>query len=118
MNRKDITGVNKITTKDLDVNGQIDMKGKKIVNLADGTANGDAVNKSQLDAVETQVTSQVTTVNKGVTQNKTDITTINTNNGYYYFTDQLKHVNSRVVQFPSTINSYPFSRGGQGSLKI
>ena len=61
---------------------------------------------------------QVTTVNEGVTQNKTDIATIKTNNGYYYFTDQLKHDNSRVVKFPPTINSYPFSRGGQNSLRI
>ena len=43
---------------------------------------------------------------------------INTNNGYYYFTDQLKHDNSKVVKFPRTINSYPFSNGGQNSLRI
>ena len=55
MNGKDITGVNKITTGDLDVNGQIDKKGKKLVNLGDGAADGDAVNKSQLDAVVTYV---------------------------------------------------------------
>ena len=30
MNRKDITDVNKIVTNDLDVNGQIDVKGNKI----------------------------------------------------------------------------------------
>ena len=89
MNRKDITAVNKIVTNDLDVNGQTDIKGNKIIGVGNGTANSDAVNKAQLEAVETQVT----TVNKGVTQNKTDIATINTNNGYYYFTDQLKHVN-------------------------
>ena len=35
MNRKDITGVNKITTKDLDVNGQIDMKNRQIKNVGD-----------------------------------------------------------------------------------
>ena len=65
MNRKDVTGVNKITTNDLDVNGQIDMKDHKIIGVADGAADDDAVNKSQLNAVETQVT----TVNTGVTQN-------------------------------------------------
>ena len=81
MNGKHITDVNKVVTNDLDVTGQIDMKVKKIINLGDGTKNGDAVNKAQLDAVE----SQVTTVNNKVTQNKTDIATM----GYYYFTDQL-----------------------------
>ena len=52
---------------------------------------------------------QVTTVNTGVTQNKTDIATINTNNGYYYFTDQLKHGNSTTVNFPAVSNNYPYS---------
>ena len=51
MNGKDITGVNKITTDALRILSQINMKSKKIVNLADGTANSDAVNKSQLDTV-------------------------------------------------------------------
>ena len=72
INGKDITDVNKIVTDDLDVNGQIDMKSKKIIGVWDGTANSDAVNKSQLNAVERQVT----TVNEGVTQNKTDIATL------------------------------------------
>ena len=94
------------------------MKDKKIVNLGDGTANSDAVNKSQLDAVETQVKSQVTTVNNKVTQNKADIATINRFGGYYYFTDQLKHDNSSIVKFPRTINSYPYSNGAQNSLRI
>ena len=118
MNKKDITNVNKITTEDLDVNGQTDMKGNKIIGVGNGTANSDAVNKSQLDAVETQVKSQVTTVNNKVTQNKTDIGTINRLDGYYYFTDQLKHDNSKIVKFPGTINSYPYSNGAQNSLRI
>ena len=113
---KDITSVNKIVTDDLDVNGKIDMKFKKIINLGYGIANKDAVNKLQLDAVKRQVTSQVTTVINQVTQNKTDIATINTNNGYYYFTDQLKHDNSKIVIFPSRIrDSYPYSDGIQDS---
>ena len=33
MKDKDITNVNKITTKYLDVNGKIDMKGKDITNM-------------------------------------------------------------------------------------
>ena len=118
MNKKDITGVNKMTTKDLDANGQIDKIGKKIINHGDGAADGDAVNKAQLDAVETQVKSQVTTVNNKVTQNKTDIATINRLDGYYYFTDQLKHDNSKIVKFPRIINSYPYSNGAQNSLRI
>ena len=72
-----------------------------MINLGKGTVNGDAVNKEQLDAVETQVT----TVNNEVTQNKTDIATINTNNGYYYLTDQLKHNNSDTVKFPTVSNN-------------
>ena len=101
MNRKDITNVNKIVTNDLDVNGQIDMNTKKMINLGEGTANNDAVNKAQLEAVE----SQVTTVNNKVTQNKTDIATM----GYYYFADQLKHNNSNTVKFPAVSNNYPYS---------
>ena len=52
MKGKDITGVNKIVTNNLDVNGQTDIKGNKIVNLGDGSADNDAVNKSQLNKVE------------------------------------------------------------------
>ena len=110
MGNKDITSVNKITTGSLDVNGQIDVKGNKIIGVGNGTANSDAVNKEQLDAVETQVKSEVATVNNQVTQNKNDITTINTNHSYY-FTNQLKHNNRSFVKFPSGINSYPFTLG-------
>ena len=91
MNQKDITGVNKITTDNLDVNSQIDMKGNKIIGVGDGTSNNDAVNKIQLDAVKTQVA------------------TINTNNGYYFFTDQLQHSNENIVKFPANENHYPFN---------
>ena len=76
-----------------------------MINLGDGTANDDAVNKVQLDAVE----SQVTTVNNKVTQNKTDIATINRLDGYCYFTGQLKHNNSNKVKFPAVSNNYPYS---------
>ena len=104
MNKKDITGVTKITAGVLRVLTQINMKDKKIVNLGNGAVDGDAVNKAQLDVVE----SKVTTVNKGVTQNKNDIATINTNNGYHYFTDQLKHDNSNTVKFPAVSNNDPY----------
>ena len=78
-------------------NESIDMGNKKITGVADGTTNKDAVNKAQLDRVETQ-----TIVNKN------DIATINLNYSYYYYTYDLKHNNSKTVKFP-TINNYPFS---------
>ena len=104
MNQKDITGVNKITTTNLDVHSQIDMKGNKIIGVGDGASNNDAVNKIQLDA-------KVATVNNKIIQIRNDINTILnslTKLKYYYFTDQLKHEHSNTVKFPA-INSHPFS---------
>ena len=104
MNQKDITGVNKITTTNLDVHGQIDMKGNKIIGVGDGTSNNDAVNKIQLDA-------KVATVNNKITKIRNDINTILnslTKLKYYYFTDQLKHKHANTVKFPA-IKSHPFS---------
>ena len=104
MNQKDITGVNKITTTNLDVHSQIDMKGNKIIGVGDGTSNNDAVNKIQLDA-------KVATVNNKIIQIRNDINTILNNLTklkYYYFTDQLKHKHADTVKFPA-INSHPFS---------
>ena len=69
MNQKDITGINKITTADLDVNSQINMKGNKIIGVGDGTSNNDAVNKIQLDV-------KVATVNNKIIQIRNDINTI------------------------------------------
>ena len=121
MNNKDITGVNKITTGDLDVNNQIDMKNKnitnvknintfsinvyskidmkthKIINLGDGDSNGDVVNFKQLKAIEDMVSN----INNY----------LNTLNKRYYFTDDLKHNNTNTVKFPSGIDSYPFKSG-------
>ena len=79
MNGKDITGVHKIVTNDLNVNGHIDMKGKKITGLGIGVRDDDAVNKSQLDA----------------------------HGSYYWFTNQLSHNNQNTVRFP-TINKHPY----------
>ena len=104
MNQKNITGVNKITTKNLDVHSQIDMKGNKIIGVGDGTSNNDAVNKIQLDA-------KVATVNNKITKIRNDINTILnslTKLKYYYFIDQLKHKHANTVKFPA-INSHPFS---------
>ena len=104
MNQKNITGVNKITTTNLDVQSQIDMKGNKIIGVGDGTSNNDAVNKIQLDA-------KVATVNNKITKIRNDINTILnslTKLKYYYFTDQLKHKHANTVKF-TAINSHPFS---------
>ena len=114
MNQKDITGVNKITTADLDVYNQIDMKGNKIIGVGDGTSNNDAVNKIQLDA-------KVSIVNNKIIKIKNDINTILTSLTklkYYYFTDQLKHNNADTVKFPA-VNSHPFSADNNSEfLKI
>ena len=114
MNNKDITSVNKITTGDLDVNNQIDMKSKKIIRVGDGIDNSDAVNKAQLNALETSIIN----INQSLTTTITNIskllnTTIGKRQtmGYYYFTDQLKYNNTNTVKFPSGIHSYPFKSG-------
>ena len=73
MNKKDITNVNKITTGDLDVNGQTDIKGNKIIGVGNGTANSDAVNKSQLDALKSEIQSKITAVTSSVTTNKDNV---------------------------------------------
>ena len=64
-------------------NETINMGNNKITGVADGTTNKDAVNKAQLDALETKLK-------------------------YYYYTNDLKHNNSKTAKFP-TINDYPFS---------
>ena len=113
MKNKDITGVNKITTDNLDVNGQIDMKGNKIIRVGDGTSNNDAVNKIQLDA-------KVSTVNNKITQIRNDINTILTQLTYFYFTDQLIHKNNNTVIFPASLDKPPFKsvRGNYDKLRI
>ena len=108
MNKKDITGVNKITTGDLDVNGQADIKGNKIIGVGNGTVNSDAVNKSQLDALVTYVKTQVATLTDRVIRDINPIRNSLTKLQYYYFTDQLRHDNINTVKFPA-LNSYPYS---------
>ena len=112
MNSKDITNVNKITTKDLDVNGQIDMKSKKITGVGDGTANSDAVNKAQLESV----ISLFNIINNTVAKNSANIAKINVSNSYHFFTDQLKHDNSNTVKFPAISNNYPYSADDESEL--
>ena len=113
MNQKDITGVNKITTKNLDVNSQIDMKGNKIIGIGDGTSNNDAVNKIQLDAKVATVNNKITQINKSLNDILTQLT-------YFLFTDQLIHKNHNTVIFPSSINKPPFRsvRGNYDKLRI
>ena len=113
MNQKDITGVNKITTKNLDVHSQIDMKGNKIIGIGDGTSNNDAVNKIQLDAKVATVNNEITQINKSLNDILTQLT-------YFLFTDQLIHKNHNTVIFPSSINKTPFRsvRGNYDKLRI
>ena len=113
MNQKDITGVNKITTKNLDVHSQIDMKGNKIIGVGDGTSNNDAVNKIQLDAKFATVNNKVTQINNSLNNILTQLT-------YFIFTDQLIHKNHNTVIFPSSINKTPFRsvRGNYDKLRI
>ena len=113
MNQKDITGVNKITTKNLDVHSQIDMKGNKIIGVGDGASNNDAVNKIQLDAKFATVNNKVTQINNSLNDILTQLT-------YFLFTDQLIHKNHNTVIFPSSINKTPFRsvRGNYDKLRI
>ena len=64
-------------------NEPINMGNKKITGVADGTANNDAVNKSQLDEFETK-------------------------NNYYFYTNDMRHNNNRIIQFKVGIDKYPF----------
>ena len=41
--------------------------------------------------------------------------TINVNNGYYYFTNHLKHDNVKTVKFPA-VNEYPYSANNDSEL--
>ena len=61
----------------------IDMNGKKITGVANGTANNDVITKSQLDEFFTRY-------------------------NYYYYTYELKHENSKQVEFEN-FNKYPFN---------
>ena len=111
MKTKDITDVNKIVTNNLDVNGQADIKGNKIIGVGDGTANKDAVNKAQLDALKSEIQSKITALSSSISTNKVHINLFRNSLkmlGYYYFTDQLRHDNSTTVKFPA-VDSYPYS---------
>ena len=96
------------------------MKNKKIVNLADGIVNNDAVNKEQLNALELyiiNINNLLTTTINNINQLLKTTNDKITNMGYYYFTDQLKHNNTNTVKFPSGIDSHPF-RSGSDDFKF
>ena len=63
MNGKDITGVNKIVTDDLDLNRQIDMKSNRIIGVGDGTSNNDAINVKQLNESKTIINNNNKNIN-------------------------------------------------------
>ena len=113
MNQKNITGVNKITTTNLDVQSQIDMKGNKIIGVGDGTSNNDAVNKIQLDAKFAIVNNKVTQMFKSLNNILNQLT-------YFIFTDQLIHKNHDTVIFPAGLNKPPFRlvRNNYDKLRI
>ena len=69
------------------------MKGNKITGVGHGTTNNDAVNKTQLDTVNEQLDAEIKI-------NKINIATINNHNGYFAYTNQLKHNSENNVKFP------------------
>ena len=97
MKDKDITNVNKITTKDLDVNGKIDMKGNNIIRVGDGINDEDAVNKAQLNTLRLILSTHMSELMVKLTKY-----------GHYYFTNVLKHNNQSTVKFPA-VNKHPYS---------
>ena len=82
---------------DINFETKIDMNNHQIIGVADGSGDKDVVNVKQLNELETKVS-----------QIKTDITTIITNNGLVYYTNDLKHDNENTVKF-KPLNNYPYS---------
>ena len=62
--------------------GNFDIDGKRLTDLADPVNNKDATTKAYVDGEIVR-------------------------NSYYYFTSDLKHNNSKIVKFPA-INKYPY----------
>ena len=81
----------------------IDMKGKKIKGVGDGTSNSDAVNKTQLDALDTRIQIALDTLTKF---------------NYYFFTNDLKHNDEKIVKFPKEINYGPFRTVSDDNTKL
>ena len=97
MNNKDITSINRIysdyiNVNNLNLNSQLDMNSKKIVNLADSTDDGDAVNRKQFSYA-------ITHSENKILLNESRIDNIINRLKYYYFTDDLQHDNKVTVRF-------------------
>ena len=87
--RRGLPGVGFQLTDD----GNYDMDGKRLTDLADPVNNKDATTKAYVDGEIVR-------------------------NSYYYFTSVLKHNNTKIVKFPA-INKYPYSANdGSESLRI
>ena len=114
MNGKNITdvnkiemddlNVNKIVTTNLDVNGQIDMKCKKIVNLPYGQSNGEAINKEQYDALDSKFYAEIIALQNAEIIALQNSKIIN----WYYYTDNLKHNHTTRIKFQNNIDKHPF----------
>ena len=79
------------------------MKNNKIVGVGEGRNNDDAVNMKQYNSLGTNIitlSNLLTTMNTSVNNISTSINNIKTQNGYYYFTRDLKHDNVKNVLFP------------------
>ena len=82
---------------DINFETKIDMNNHQIIGVADGSVDKDVVNVKQLNELKTEVS-----------KIKTDITTIITNNGLVYYTNDLKHDNEKTVKFKPFTN-HPYS---------
>ena len=88
---------------DINFETKIDMNNHQIIGVADGSGNNDVVNVKQLNELKTEVS-----------KIKTDITTIITNNGLVYYTNDLKHDNENTVKFkPFTNHSYSVNNNSE-----
>ena len=102
-------------TSILEVSWKFIMKNRSIENLGKGIKPDDAVTKRQLYEINERLESDINNIGNQAVENNTEIKTINTNNGYYYFTDQLKHDNSNTVKFP-VVNNNPYSANNGSEL--
>ena len=94
------------------------MKSNKIVGVAEGRNNDDAVNMKQYNSLGTNIitlSNLLTTINTSVNNISTSINNIKTQNGYYYFTRDLKHDNEKNVLFPRFFKA-PFSTTSSRSI--
>ena len=103
MNGKDITGVNKIVTDDLDLNRQIDMKSNRIIGVGDGTSNNDAINVKQLNESKTIINNNNKNINLifDILFKNDEILLINE----LYFSDSIEQYSKTKHVFDTTGNN-------------